>query len=60
MYGCVCGIDAKRGYSTTGQGYGASWVLARIDELGECIIDNATPGKCELLAAWASVPVMLT
>jgi hypothetical protein len=43
MYGCVCGIDAKRGYSTTGQGYGASWVLARIDELGECIIDNATP-----------------
>ena len=36
-------VDAKLGCSTTSQGYGVACVLAGIDELGEYIIDSATP-----------------
>jgi hypothetical protein len=36
-------IDAKPGCSTAGHGYGASCVLAGIDELGERIIDIFNP-----------------
>ena len=42
-------IDTELGYPTTGQGHGASCVLASINKISECITDSAALWKYELL-----------